>query len=165
MKNTFNSIVFAFCIFIILFIVGLFITGCDKEDVKPIDLHLFDGNWEVVFTDNQDVFAMNCILEITTESTGSEVSNLVKRGRIITYYINGVGTKFYDKEYSCIIRESGDGEFLVDLELQGELDNDDLWSGNYFYKIVKLNDTHMWWQAFSNGNKGTLKMRRRTDIL
>ncbi len=40
MKNIFNSIVFAIGIFIIFFIASLFLGGCDKEDVKPIDLHI-----------------------------------------------------------------------------------------------------------------------------
>lgn len=165
MRNTFNVIILALGVFIIIFIAGLFITGCDKEDVKSIDLHLFDGNWEVVFTDDQDTFPMTCILEINTEWKGSEGSKFAKSGRIITYFINGGGIKFYDKEYSWIIRESGDGEFLVDLLFDGELDNDDPWAGNYFYKIVKLNETNMWWQAYSNGDRGLIKMRRRTDLL
>ncbi len=161
MKNIFNTIVFAIGIFIIFFIASLFITGCSKEDVEPFDLHLFDGNWEVTVTDDSEVFGRNCILEITYEPERSEWLTM---GRIATFYINGVGVKFYDKEYSWGIRQTDNGEILLSLELKGLLDSDKTWAGNYFYKITKLNDTHMWWQAYSDGNSGTIKMRRRTDL-
>ena len=164
MKNTVNSVVFAFCIFIMIFIASLLMTGCNEEDVKPIELHLFEGTWEVVFSDNQNIIDRDCILEITSESIGSAESGYEKSGRIITYYVNGGGIKFYDKEFSWIVREFGDDEPLLELILLEELDGNDPWDGYYYYKIVKLNDTHMWWKAYSHGNKSTIKMRRRTDL-
>lgn len=161
MKKIFNSIVIVIGLVIIFFIASLFITGCDKEDVKPFDLNLFDGNWEVTVTDESDVFGRNCILEISYEPERSE---WLKMGRIDTYYINGVGIKFYDKEYSWCIRQTDNGELLLSLELEGLLDSDEPWAESYFYRITKLNDTHMWWQAYSDGNSGTMKMHRRTDL-
>lgn len=164
MKNIANSIVFAFCIFIIVFIVSTFFTGCNKENVKPIELHFLDGNWEVVYTDNQEVLGIFSILEITTESNNSEGGGCIKRGKITTYYANSFGTKFYDKVFKWKIYESEEGELSLNLELESELDSESLLDDNYFYKIIRLNDTHMWWQPFSNGDQGTVKMRRRTDL-
>lgn len=53
---------------------------------------------------------------------------------------------------------------LLDVVYQGELDSDDTWDGNYYYKITKLTDTHMWWQVNTNEGNSTVKFCRRNDI-
>ena len=53
---------------------------------------------------------------------------------------------------------------LLDVSFQGELDSDDVWAGNYPYKIIKLTDTDMWWQVNTNGDKSIIKFRHRNDI-
>ncbi len=165
MRNLLNSIVITFGVFIVFLIAGLFFAGCSNEEVKPIDLNLFDGNWEVGYSVDQDLFGSQCILEISTSYSDEFDSSFgIKRGKITTYYINGTGTKFYDKVFRWSIGETQDSEYLLILELEEALDSEDPWAGRYFYKITKLNNTHMWWQAYSSGSGGTIKMRRRTDL-
>ncbi len=164
MRNLFNSIVITFGVFIIFFIAGLLFAGCNKEDVKPFDLNLFDGNWEVVVSDDEDLFGRCFFLEIASDSNKKEGEGNVKSGIITTYLLTATGIKFYDKEYSWVIRETDKGDLLLSLKLEGELDSDEPWAGSYFFKITRLDNTHMWWQAYSNGSSCTIKMYRRTDI-
>ena len=69
-----------------------------------------------------------------------------------------------NKVFSWSIREVENNQPLLDVVYHGELDSDDTWNGNYYYKITKLTDTHMWWQVNTNGDNSTIKFRRRNDI-
>lgn len=94
-------------VFIILSIHAIFLSACNNDDVRPIDLNLFEGNWEVAATYDQDLFGRKCILEISSsDSNWSDGSAGIKRGKITSYYINGTGNKFYDKIFYWSIGHS-----------------------------------------------------------
>lgn len=74
------------------------------------------------------------------------------------------GLELHDRVFTFSIREVENNQPLLDVVFQGELDSDDIWEGDYPYKIVKLTDTDMWWQVNTIGDHSTIKLRRRNDI-
>lgn len=142
--------------------LSIIVTSCDnKEDLKPIDLRLMPGIWEVVVQGEQDVFVRGCYLDLK-EST--EPSTTDHHGYISTFYLTATDHILHDKVYSWSIRESDSGQPALDLVFQGELDSDVPWDGSCYYRIVKLTESHMWWKGNSVGDDSTIKLRRRTDI-
>lgn len=152
-----------YLLLLILPLLSFTLTGCDdEEDVKPIDLNLFDGIWEVVNQGNQNVFGREDILHITSSQIYEGYGGY--QGNITTYFLRYDDTPIYDKVFSWSIREVENKQPLLYVVYQGELDTDDPWDGNYYYKITKLTDTHMWWQVNTNGDNSTIMFRRRNDI-
>lgn len=153
-----------FLLLLILPLLSLVMSGCDdnKDDVDAPDLTLFAGTWEVVSPGEQKVFGYNEILHISSgrpfESYGGY------QGYINTYLLTTLGTPKHDRVFTWSIREAERHQPLLDVVYQGELDSDDLWAGNYPYKIVKLTDTHMWWQVNTNGDNSIIMLKRRNDI-
>lgn len=149
---------------LILTILSFVMTGCDddKNDVIAPDLSLFAGTWEVVDPGDQKVFGWNEILYITSERIHEGFGGY--QGSITTYFLTADGTPRHDRVFTWSIREVENNQPLLDVVFQGELDSDDLWAGNYPYKIIKLTDTHMWWRVNTNGDNSIIKLRRRTDI-
>lgn len=144
-------------------ILSFGLMGCDDEDdIKPIDLNLFAGTWEVVVQGEQTVFEREDILHITSSQIHEGYGGY--RGYITTYFLRYDDTPIHDRVFSWSIREVDNHQPLLDVVYQGELDSDDIWDGNYYYKITKLTDTHMWWQVNTNGDQSTIKFRRRNDI-
>lgn len=138
------------------------LTGCDdEEDVRHMDLDLLAGTWEVVESDYNN---RGCIYEIKSSTDFTEGPYGWHYGTISTYYFSVSGNPIHDKDYNWSIREMENHQPLLDLTLTGELDNEDQWAGHYYYKIIKLTDTHMWWKGNSNGDNGIIKFRRRTDL-
>ena len=136
---------------------------CDKEDdVTPIDLNLFAGTWQVVSQDNQTVFEWEDVLNITSKQIHEGFGGY--QGYITTYFLRYDDTPIHDRVFTWSIREVENNQPLLDVVYQSDLDSDDLWAGNYSYKIIKLTDTHMWWQINTNGDNSIIKLRRRTDI-
>ncbi len=150
-------------IYLILPILAFVLTSCDNDkDVRAIDLKLIDGVWEVVDEGNQDVFFRGCFLNLSTSQDQSNGTHGSICGIITTFYLTATGRPLHDKVYSWSIRNMENDLPLLDLVLQGELDSDDQWEGNY--TVTKLTDTHMWWQGRSNEDHSTIKFRRCTDI-
>lgn len=152
--------------YILLFILPLLsfaLTGCDDEDdVEPIDLNLFAGTWEVVNQGDQNVFKREDILHITSSQIHEGFGGY--QGNITIYFLKFDGTPIPDKAFTWSILYVDNHQPLLDVIFQGELDNDDMWAGDYHYKIVKLTDTHMWWQVNTNGDNSTIMFKRRNDI-
>lgn len=145
-------------------ILSLSLPGCsDDDDVKSIDIDLMAGDWEVVDQGNQDVFERGCILDISLSPDLINGSYGGYKGSITTFYLTVSGAVLHDKEYGWSIRYVENQLPLLEVVLQGELDSDDLWDGEYHYKITKLTDTHMLWQVNSNGDHSTIKFRRHID--
>jgi hypothetical protein len=140
--------------------------GCnDNEDdvVFAPKLELFGGTWEVVDQGNQKVFERDCILDITSAQIYEGYGGY--RGYITTYLLLTVaGIPKHDRVFTFSILEVENNQPLLDVSFQGELDSDDVWAGNYPYKIIKLTDTDMWWQVNTNGDKSIIKFRHRNDI-
>lgn len=86
------------------------------------------------------------------------------QGYITTFFLTGDGTPRHDRVFSWICREVENNQPLLELVFQGELDSDNIWDGNYSYKIIKLTDTHMWWKVNTKGDNSILKFQRHTDI-
>ena len=144
---------------LILPLLFMSLSGCDdEEDVTPMDLNLFAGTWEVIDQGNQELFERNCILNITSSQSHEGFGGYL--GYITTYFITVDGTPKHDRVFTWSIREVDNYQPLLDVVYQGELDSDDLWAGNYYYKITKLTDTLMWWQVNTNGDNSTIKFRR-----
>lgn len=142
-----------------------FISCDDGDDVETIDLKLLDGHWEVVDQGDQNVLERGCILDMTVSPDFINGSYGGYQGYITTYHLTVSGTPVHDRDFNWYIRYMENHQPLLDLVLQGELDSDDdIWDGNYYYKITKLTDTHMWWRANTTGDNSTVKFRRRTDI-
>lgn len=148
----------------ILTILSFVMVGCDddKDEVFAPDLSLFAGTWEVVDSGKQKVFCFNEMLYITSERIHEGFGGY--QGSITTYFLTADGTPRQDRVFTWSIREVENNQPLLDVVFQGELDSDDLWAGNYPYKIIKLTDTHMWWRVNTNGDNSIIKLRRRTDI-
>jgi len=145
--------------FLLFLAFGL--VGCDDEDdAMPIDLNLFAGTWEVVASDTE----RNCIYEITMSPNKTEGDYGGAYGTITTYYLTVTGNPIYDRQYNWSIRYMEDYRPLLDLTLEGELDSEEPCTGKFYYKIIKLNNTHMWWRGNSNGDNNIIKFRRRTDL-
>ena len=153
-----------YLLLLILPLLSFVMVGCDddKDDVISPDLTLFAGNWEVIDQGNQEIFARNVILNITSAQIHEGYGGY--QGYISTYYITATGIPKHDRVFTWSICEVENHQPLLDVVLQGELDSDDLWAGEYPYKIIKLTDTHMWWQVNTNGDNSIIKLRRRTDI-
>lgn len=153
-----------YLLFLILPFLSFIMTGCDDsdEDVKPINLDLFAGTWEVVSQGDQDIFEWEDILHITSAQIHEGFGGY--QGYITTYFLASDGTPRHDRVFTWSIREVENHQPLLDVVFQGELDSDDIWAGEYHYKIIKLTDTHMWWQVDTNGDNSIIKLRRRTDI-
>lgn len=150
-------------LYILLPVIAILFTGCDDEDdVIAPDLKLFAGTWEVVDQGNQELLERNCILNITSSQIHEGFGGY--QGFIDTYFITVNKIPKHDRVFSWSIREEENNQLLLDIAYQGELDSDDTWDGNYYYKITKLTDTHMWWQVNTNGDNSTIKFRRRNDI-
>lgn len=153
-----------YLLFLILPLLSLAMVGCDddNDDVIAPDLTLFAGTWEVVDQGNQETFARNFILNITSAQIHEGYGGY--QGYINTYLLTALGTPKHDRVFTWSIREVENHQPLLDVVLQGELDNDDIGAGEYPYKIIKLTDTQMWWQVNTNEDHSTIKFRRRTDI-
>lgn len=153
-----------YLLLLILPLLSLVMSGCDdnKDDVVAPDLTLFAGIWEVVSPGEQKVFGWNEILQITF--AGTFEGNESYKGYINTYLLTALGTPKHDRVFTWSIREAERHQPLLDVVYQGELDSDDPWAGNYPYKIVKLTDTHMWWQVYTNGDNSIIMLKRRNDI-
>lgn len=137
--------------------------GCDEEDdVKPIYLTAFAGTWEVVDQDNQELFETGCLLDIQSSQIHEGFGGY--QGYITTYYLTDGGATLHDKVFSWSIREVEQNRPLLDVVYQGELDGDNVWSGNYYYKITELGYENMSWQVNSNGDNSTIRFKRRSDI-
>ncbi len=154
---------------LLLFILPLLsfvMVACnDNEDdvVFAPKLELFDGTWEVIDQGNQKVFEKDCILDISSAQIYEGYGGY--QGYITTYFLADDGTLRHGRVFTFSIREVENNRPLLDVSFQGELDSDDIWAGNYPYKIIKLTDTDMWWQVNTNGDKSIIKFRRRNDIL
>lgn len=148
----------------ILSLLSLAMVGCDddKDDVIAPDPSLFAGTWEVVDQGKQEVFARNCILDIKSRQIYEGYGGY--QGSITTYFLTFDGTPKHDRAFNWSIRYVENHQPLLDVVFQGELDSDDLWAGNYSYKIIKLTDTHMWWKVNTKGDNSTITFRRRNDI-
>lgn len=148
-----------------LSILSFGLVSCeDKEEVHIPDLDLLDGIWEVVDEGTQDNLLRGCFLDmsITTDPTDNAYGGY--EGNANSFYLTATDVSLQDKFYSWSILRIENNIPLLELILQDQLDSDDLWEGYYIYRIIKLNDTHMWWQLRSNGNNSTIKFRRRKDI-
>lgn len=150
--------------YFILPLLSFALIGCDEEDddVNPIDLNLLAGTWEVVRQGDQNVFQWEDILNITSSRIHEGYGGY--HGYINTYFLSGDGTPRHDRVFSWSICEVENHQPLLDVVYQGELDSDDPWDGNFFYKIIKLDYSHMWWQVNTNGDNSTIMFRRRDDI-
>lgn len=149
---------------LILPLLSFMMVGCDddKDDVTASDLNLFAGTWEVVSPGEQKVFGWNEILHITSAQIHEGFGGY--QGYINSYFLTATGIPKHDRVFTWSIREVENHQPLLDVVLQGELDSDDIWAGNYPYKIVKLTDTHMWWQVNTIGDNSTIMFKRRDDI-
>lgn len=117
---------------------------------------------EVVDQGNQKVFERDCILDITSAQIYEGYGGY--QGYITTYFLTVAGIPKHDRVFTFSILEVENNQPLLDVSFQGELDSDDVWAGNYPYKIIKLTDTDMWWQVNTNGDKSIIKFRHRNDI-
>lgn len=152
-----------YLLFLILPLLSFTLIGCDDEDdVIALDLELFAGTWEVVYQGEQTVFQREDVLHITSSQIHEGYGGY--QGNITTYFLRYDDTPIHDKVFSWSIREVENNQPLLDVVYQGELDGDDTWDGNYYYKVIKLTYTHMWWQVNTNGDNSTIKLRRRNDI-
>lgn len=146
----FNTLFFAFVL-----------TGCDDHEDEIYPSQTFEryiaGQWEQI--DGPD---RGCIYDITIATNPSEGTYGYVYGQITTYYLTIGGTPIYDKEFSWSVREIENHYPLLDLIFTGELDGDDASSGDYHYKIIKIDDSFMWWQT-TTGDNSILKFKRRTD--
>lgn len=150
---------------LVLSLLCFMLTGCDKEeDMNAMDPELLAGSWEVVVQGDQNVFKRQDFLDITVSRNSTNGAYDNYQGDITTYFLTATDNKIYDKSYLWYIRGVDNHQLLLDLVLQGEEDSDDLLDGNYFYRIIKLTDTHMWWQVNSNGDDSVIKFRRRSDL-
>lgn len=150
-----------FLLLLLLPFLAFGLVGCDDEDdFTPIDINLFAGIWEVVASDTE----RNCIYEITMASDKTEKAYGWAYGTITTYYLTATGNPIYDRQYDWSIRYMENHQPLSDLILEGELDSEGPCTGIFYYKIIKLNNTHMWWQGNSNGDNNITKFRRRSDL-
>lgn len=153
-----------YLLLLILPLLSLVMSGCDdnKDDVVAPDLTLFAGTWEVVSPGEQKVFGWNEILHISSGRPFEGYGGY--QGYINTHFLTALGTPKHDRVFTWSIREAERHQPLLDVVYQGELDSDDPWAGNYPYKIVKLTDTHMWWQVNTNGDNSIIMLKRRNDI-
>lgn len=152
-----------FLMLLILPLLSFMIIGCDDDDdVIAPDVTLSAGTWEVVSTGDQKVFGWNEILHIESNRIYEGYGGY--QGSITTYFITAEGIPKQDRVFTWSILYVENHQPLLDVVFQGDLDSDDPWAGNYPYKIVKLTDTHMWWQVNTNGDSSTIKFRRRNDI-
>lgn len=153
-----------YLLLLILPLLSFVMTACDdKEDeVFAPDLDLFAGTWEVVSQGDQKVFEWEDILHITSARIHEGFGGY--QGNITTYFLASDGTPRHDRVFTWSILEVENNQPLLNVVFQGELDSDDLWAGEYSYKIIKLTDTHMWWRVNTNGDKSIIKFKRRNDL-
>ena len=152
-----------YLLLLILPLLSFTLTGCDDEDyVKPFNLDLFARTWEVIDNGNQVLLQRDCILDITSSQIHEGFGGY--QGFFTTYFFRNDDTLIHDEIFSWSIREVDNHIPLLTTFINGQLDTDDPWDGNYFYKITKLTDTDMWWQVNTNGDNSTIKFRRRNDI-
>lgn len=152
-----------YILLLLLSLLSLSLVGCGgEEEVKPVDLRLFSGTWEVVDQGNQELFERGCMLDITSSQIHEGYGGY--KGYITTYFITDDGSRMHDRAFSWVSREVENHKPLLDLVLQGELDSDDPWTGNYYYKISKLDYNDMWWQVNTNGDNSIIKFIRRDDV-
>lgn len=152
-----------YLLLLILPFLSFMLTGCgDEDDVSSIDLNFFSGTWEVVNQGDQNVFVREDILHITSSQNNEGFGGC--QGYITTYVLKYDGTVIHDRAFRWSVREVDNHCPLLDVVYQGELDSDNLWDGNYYYKITKLTNAHMWWQVNTNGDNSIIKLRRRNDI-
>lgn len=152
-----------YLLLLILPFLSFGIVSCDDdEDVTPMDFNLFAGNWEVVDQGNQNVFERQFILNITSSRINESYGGY--KGYITTYLLTFNDIPKHDRVFTWSCLEMENHQPMLEVVFQGELDSDDPWDGNYFYKITKLTDSHMWWQVNTNGDNSTIKFKRRTDL-
>lgn len=149
---------------LILPLLSFMMIGCNDDEGGVIapDLTLFAGTWEVVSPGDQKIFGWNELLHITSNQIHEGYGGY--QGNINTFLLTVDGIPKHDRVFTWSIREVENHQPLLDVVFKGDLDSDDPWAGNYPYKIVKLTDTHMWWQVNTNGDNSTIKFRRRNDI-
>lgn len=153
-----------YIILLILPLLSFIMTGCDDsaEDVKPINLDIFTGTWQVVDQGNQNVLPRACILNIVSSQIHEGFVGY--QGYVTTFFLTVDGTPKHDKVFTWTIQEEEGKQPLLNLAYQGDLDSDDIWDGDYPFKIVKLTDTFMWWQVNTIGDNSIVKLRRHADI-
>ncbi len=149
---------------LILSALSLVMTGCgNEEDMKPIDLTLFAGTWEVVRQGDQNIFKREEILHITSSRINEGYEDY--QGNITTYFLSSNDTPWYDQDFTWSIPEVDDNRPLLNVTLQGAPDSNGVPERDHSYRIVKLTDSHMWWQLETDGDDGIIMLRRRNDIL
>ncbi|MDE7437719.1 MAG: hypothetical protein K2M93_04465 [Muribaculaceae bacterium] len=141
-------------------LLSFVLIGCDKDDdVKPIDLQLLEGVWEVVAEGDQDVFRIGCCLDISTDPQNNFGS---LSGNITTFFLTATDNKIYDKVYGWSISEIENHQPLLNVVFLGDLDSLDPSESSVNYKIIKLNDTHMWWQLIADGDTPIIMFKRHS---
>lgn len=152
--------------YLLLFLLPLLsftLTGCDDdEDAKPMDLRLFAGTWDVVDQGNQEVFNKGSILEITSSEINEGFGGY--QGYMTTYLQPVGGAPVHDRVFTWAIREVENHKPLLDVVLEGELDSEDIWAGDYYYRITGLDRNEMQWQVNTNGDNSIIRFRRHSDI-
>lgn len=153
-----------YLLFLILPLLSFVMVGCDDDDeiVYSPDLDIFAGTWEVVDQGNQKVFERNCILEITSSRIYEGFGGY--QGYITTYFLSANGTQMHDRVFTWSIRKVENNQPLLDVVFQGELDSDDIWAGDYQYKIIKLTDTNLRLKVNTIGDQSIIELKRRNDI-
>lgn len=143
--------------------LSFILIGCeDNEEAESMDLRPFAGTWEVVDQGNQELFEKDCILDIKSSQIHEGYGGY--QGYLTTCYLTVDGTLRHDRVFTWSIREVENHQPLLDVVFQGELDSDDIWAGNYHYKIIKLDYNNMWWQVNTIGDNSIIKFTRRNDI-
>lgn len=142
-------------------LLSFIMAGCDddKEDVQQIDLDRLAGTWKVVEQGSQNVFERDCCLEIAVfhdSPNGAYGGYLVF---ITTFYLAN-GNPVHDKVYSGSIREVENHYPLLNLEFDGDHDNNDDSKEKYTYTITRLDYTYMWWSFKDGETTDVIKFRR-----
>lgn len=137
-------------LYIFLFpILVMALTGCGHEDPDVIDIdRYFTGKWEMIGEPQ-------LIYDISRKPNSSSYF-----GTITTYHLTDGDHIQYASKYSWCIFNPDIQAPMLELVNKEELNEDDPWAGSYYYTIIKLNSTEMWW----DNNKQILKFARRTDL-
>ena len=147
------------CLKFILLLAVFVMSGCKEEEYPANNFErYFQGQWEQVEGPERGV-----VYDISISPSSSENTGIDFYGQIKTFYLTATDIPLYDKEYSWCVRGVDNHYPLLDLVCKEELDPDDSLSGHYYYKIIKLTDTFMWWQNNTSGDKDVLKFKRRHD--
>ncbi len=134
--------------------------SCKDDEPKPIDFNLMPGIWEVTHSGDNKMLNLGDILDLSISSQSAEGV----KGDFTIYWLTSTGKPLYSQGYTWNIRDIESAQPLLDIVMVADLDTEEPWAGNYYYRITKLTDTHMWWQGNTNGNSATIMMKRRTDL-